>query len=99
MHIQSISSNGQEMEHRDLKTFTVVARTLSFNKAALMLHTAPVAVQDEVARRAIAPLSWSGDPLASGILMIWHKEKWISPVLKTFMKLMRETMTGQGLRT
>jgi DNA-binding transcriptional LysR family regulator len=49
-----------------------------------------VAVQEEVARGSLAVLPWTGDALQTGVLMVWHREKWISPLLESFMALMRE---------
>jgi hypothetical protein len=52
----------------------------------------------ELAKKSVAILPWSDDPLETGLLMIWHREKWISPALKTFMGLMREALGKQGMR-
>ncbi len=54
-----------------------------------------IAVKEEATRGSIAILPWTGDALETGILMIWHREKWISPVLQTFMDLMREEIGRQ----
>ncbi len=54
-----------------------------------------IAVKEEATRGSIAILPWTDDALETGILMIWHREKWISPVLKTFMDLMREEVGRQ----
>jgi DNA-binding transcriptional LysR family regulator len=40
-------------------------------------------------------LKWAGPRLATGILMVWHREKWISPLLASFMDLMREEIGRQ----
>lgn len=40
-------------------------------------------------------LEWTGPPLATGILMVWHREKWLSPLLASFMDLMREEIGRQ----
>lgn len=56
-----------------------------------------IAIREELAQRAVSVLPWSGEPLETGLLMIWHKEKWISPALKAFMGLMRESVGKQGM--
>lgn len=57
-----------------------------------------IAVRDELAKKSVSVLPWSDNPLETGLLMIWHREKWISPALKTFMGLMREALGRQGMR-
>ncbi len=56
-----------------------------------------VAAREECARGLLRELAWTGDPLATGILMVWHRAKWISPLLGTFMDLTREEIP-QGLQ-
>lgn len=51
-----------------------------------------VSIQDEPRLRI---LKWAGPSLATGILMVWHREKWISPLLGSFMDLMREEIGPQ----
>ncbi len=51
-----------------------------------------VAMQDEPRLRI---LKWTGPTLATGILMVWHREKWLSPLLASFMDLMREEIGWQ----
>ena len=51
-----------------------------------------VAVRDEAGRGEAALLPWAEDPLEAGILMIWHRKKWLSPALAAFMDLAREEL-------
>jgi hypothetical protein len=46
-----------------------------------------------LAEGALVKLQWAGEPLQTTILMIWHAEKWRSPLLKHFMKI-AETEIG-----
>lgn len=46
-------------------------------------------VEREIAHRTIKALPWSGEDLETGILIIWHRDKWISPTLKAFMDAAR----------
>ncbi len=49
-----------------------------------------IAVAAEIAHKQLTPLAWTDDTVESAVLMIRHKDKWISPVLKTFMDISRE---------
>ena len=51
-----------------------------------------IAVETELAQKQLKKISWLDEPLETGVLMIRHKDKWISPALQAFMDLSRETM-------
>jgi DNA-binding transcriptional LysR family regulator len=51
-----------------------------------------MAIREELAQQTMTILPWPEDPLETGILMIWHKDKWLSPVLKDFMETVREVL-------
>jgi DNA-binding transcriptional LysR family regulator len=46
-----------------------------------------IAVRAEVAAGTLMVLPWSEGPLEAAVLMVWHKDKWISPALAGFMEL------------
>ena len=52
------------------------------------------ALQTEIEQKRLLPLPYSEGPLETAILMIWHKDKWISPALKCFMDAAR-TLIGK----
>ena len=51
-----------------------------------------IAVKAELAQNKIKKIPWLDEPLETGVLMIRHKDKWISPALQAFMDISRETM-------
>lgn len=51
-----------------------------------------MSVRNEVAQNSLAILNWPQEKLETGILMIWHRDKWLSPHLRLFMDLVREEM-------
>jgi DNA-binding transcriptional LysR family regulator len=51
-----------------------------------------IAVETEIVQNKLKMIPWPDKPLETGVLMIRHKDKWISPVLKVFMDLSREMM-------
>lgn len=44
-----------------------------------------ISVRKEVQEGSLAVLPWADGPMESAILMIWHKDKWLSPTLRAFM--------------
>ncbi|MBU2549946.1 MAG: LysR family transcriptional regulator [Proteobacteria bacterium] len=53
-----------------------------------------VAVRDEIARGRMAALDWQED-METGVLMIWAKGKWLSPILREFMDTARRVLGGR----
>ena len=51
-----------------------------------------IAVEAELAQKKLEKIVWLDEPLETGVLMIRHKDKWISPALQAFMDISRETM-------
>jgi DNA-binding transcriptional LysR family regulator len=48
-----------------------------------------IAARAELAAGTLVPLPWREGPLEAAVLMLWHKDKWVSPVLGDFMDLCR----------
>lgn len=51
-----------------------------------------VAVQQEVTQGRLVALPWAEPNFAVVTQMLWHKDKWQSPALKSFLSLTRETL-------
>jgi DNA-binding transcriptional LysR family regulator len=49
-------------------------------------------VKHELAQRTMTILPWPEEQLETALLMIWHKDKWLSPILQSFMDMMRQIM-------
>ncbi|MFH1982400.1 MAG: LysR family transcriptional regulator [Pseudomonadota bacterium] len=49
-----------------------------------------IAIERELDQGRMAAVRWV-DALETGLLMIWHKDKWRPPMLEAFMALVRET--------
>jgi DNA-binding transcriptional LysR family regulator len=47
-------------------------------------------IKDDISNNLLSILPWKGKDFKAKLLMIWRKDKWISPVLQTFMDLIRE---------
>jgi DNA-binding transcriptional LysR family regulator len=59
-----------------------------------------IAVSKELARGELVVLPWYKPELNVSTLMVWHKEKWLSPALKAFIKLVHDTFpTAQTTMT
>lgn len=50
------------------------------------------AIADEVAQGKIMVLPWSEGAFDVAILMIWYRDRWVSPTLKAFMEATRKVM-------
>jgi DNA-binding transcriptional LysR family regulator len=51
-----------------------------------------VAVEEEVRQKRLAILPWSEGGIEVAILMIWFRDRWISPTLKAFMDIARRVV-------
>jgi DNA-binding transcriptional LysR family regulator len=51
-----------------------------------------IAVKGELAQNRLKKIPWLDEPLETGVLMIRHKDKWISPALQAFMDISRDMM-------
>ncbi len=51
-----------------------------------------LSVREELKRKKVVLLPWPEEEMETCILMIRHKDKWISPVLKNFMDMVRKKM-------
>ena len=54
-----------------------------------------IAARRELDRSELKALRWSEDDLETAILMIRHKDKWISPALQAFIETAREVIGGE----
>ena len=52
-----------------------------------------VSVQRELTARRLAKLRWAEEAVETTTLMIWHTEKWCSPLLKHFMDVAAEVIS------
>ena len=52
-----------------------------------------VAVDKELAAGELAKLEWDGPGEETPVIMIWHAEKWCSPLLKQFMSICQEIIS------
>ena len=53
-----------------------------------------VSVRDEIAHGSLSRLPWEAEDLVTTVVMIWHAEKWCSPLLKHFMEIAREIFSN-----
>ncbi|MGB7539456.1 MAG: LysR family transcriptional regulator [Anaerolineales bacterium] len=53
-----------------------------------------IAVQRELTDGSLAALPWQGKKIAANLLMIWQRNKWLPPLLRAFMEMVREDLTA-----
>jgi hypothetical protein len=51
-----------------------------------------IAVAEEVSQKRLIILPWSAGRIEVATLMIWYRERWISPTLKAFMETTRKVL-------
>jgi DNA-binding transcriptional LysR family regulator len=52
-----------------------------------------IAVAREIAQGRLAALAWEKGKIEVATLMIWYKERWLSPTLSAFMEMTREVLS------
>jgi DNA-binding transcriptional LysR family regulator len=52
-----------------------------------------VAVDEELAAGDLVKLEWDNPDKETPVIMIWHAEKWCSPLLKQFMSICEKIIT------
>lgn len=51
-------------------------------------------VEKEIKQGTITVLPWGGQNFPISTQLAWHKDKWISPALKAFIEIVRNTLIG-----
>lgn len=51
-----------------------------------------VSVEDELKKKDLVRLAFRGDEDEVSLIMIWHSEKWCSPLLNHFMQLSEDVI-------
>ena len=51
-----------------------------------------ILVEEELKAGHLVGLPWEQDPTETSVLMIWHVERWCSPLLKEFMTVSEEVI-------
>lgn len=54
-----------------------------------------VAVKEELLNGRLAKLRWEAKDMDTPVIMIWHTEKWCSPLLKHFMHLSKKILCDE----
>ena len=49
-----------------------------------------IAVAEEIRRKRLVVLPWSEGGIEVAILMVWFRERWISPTIRAFMDMTRK---------
>jgi DNA-binding transcriptional LysR family regulator len=49
-----------------------------------------IAVHRELTEGSLAAIPWNEKKIAAKLLMIWQKNKWLPPLLRAFMEMVRE---------
>lgn len=52
-----------------------------------------ITVRQELAEKKLTVINWTEHPLEAALLMIWYKERWLSPTLSAFIRACRRELT------
>ncbi len=75
--------------------YNSVAAIVRHAAAGLGLAFLPrVAARRELARGELTRLAWPQGGMEVARLMVWHKDKWLSPALRSFMDAARQALAG-----
>jgi len=73
--------------------FNSVAAIKQFVKAGVGIAVLPeITVAQDIAKGRLCALPWSEGILEVATLMIWYKDRWLSPTLSAFMAVVREEL-------
>jgi DNA-binding transcriptional LysR family regulator len=53
-----------------------------------------IVAQSEIATGKLASLDWAGVDLSMRTLVVWHKDKWLSPAIDAFVSLLRARLAA-----
>jgi DNA-binding transcriptional LysR family regulator len=53
-----------------------------------------ISVRRELTDGVLSKLSWGAEPLETSVIMIWHAEKWCSPLLNHFMRISEDIISN-----
>jgi DNA-binding transcriptional LysR family regulator len=56
-----------------------------------------IAAAEEVAQKKLVVLPWSEGKIDVAILMVWYRNRWISPTMKAFMEVTKKAMAQADL--
>lgn len=55
-----------------------------------------IAVEEELARKKLVILPWSEGKIDVALLMIWYRDRWLSPTMKAFMEVTKKVLASPG---
>lgn len=88
---QMLSSNGVHMGTKI--EFSSIEAIKQCVIAGLGIAVLPeMTVEKELKQGMIVALSWGGENFPIATQLAWHKDKWISPALKAFIEIVRNTL-------
>jgi len=83
----------QNVRYGHITEFSSVEAIKQCAQAGMGLALLPaIAVARELRHRELKALHWAGPSLDISTQMVWHKDKWISPAMAAFQKLIRESL-------
>ena len=83
----------QNVRPGNITEFSSVEAMKQCVAAAMGLALLPgIVVERELVRRQFKALRWAGPPLDIATHILWHKDKWVSPAMAAFRRLVQSTL-------
>ena len=54
-----------------------------------------VVVREQLKDGSLSKINWDAEEFKTSVLMIWHVEKWCSPLLKHFMRISKDIISDK----
>ncbi len=90
--LEKILSEGKIAVKKSLELNSVAAIKACVRRGLGITIVPRIAVEEELAQGKLTAIDWVEDPLEAALLMIWYKEKWLSPTLKAFINECRNVL-------
>ena len=90
--LEKILSEGKIAVKKSLELNSVAAIKACVRRGLGITIVPRIAVEEELAQGQLAVIDWVEDPLEAALLMIWYKEKWLSPTLKALIDECRNVL-------
>lgn len=79
-------------QYNKLEFYSVEAIKRSIMAGVGITVLPEIAVAEEVAQKRLVILPWSEGKIDVATLMIWYRDRWISPTMKAFMEVTKKVM-------
>jgi DNA-binding transcriptional LysR family regulator len=86
-----LRADGVEMQtYLELNSITAIKACVQQDLGLTVLPR--IAVAEEIRQGTLSPVAWHEGPKEAALLMIWYRQRWLSPILRAFMDTVRQVL-------